>query len=466
MSSIAVSMKAPGGSAPESDQRHERAASDVERLFLSARPLPADAPVVTHLLEGCAACSDTANALWTRFASGRAAPPASEVPLELSGEWFDETWSRVVPGVHEARIPCSEERAEAKRLLPRLLDQPFERQMMLVSNSRRYSLWGLCELLLEAGWSLRFKEPGRTEAFARLALTVSAGLRPERYGSKRLHDLQARCWIALANGRRIHGDYAEATAAMERAQRLLEEGNGGLHERAHWLDIRSALLNSQRHFRAADYAVGGAIELYAELRDAQAIGSCLLRRASIAESLGEADRAIVLGRAGLELVDADREPSLLLAGWINLVGTLHAAGRYRDALAALGRARPAYIGSGDRTTFLRFQWLEGSIAASLGRDEQAEGCLRETRDGFLQLGIAHDAAIVSLDLASLLARQGRNAEVCRLAAEMIAIFESRESRTEAIAALILLRQAAERERVTEALLKRLRGSLSNARARG
>jgi hypothetical protein len=56
--------------------------------------------------------------------------------------------------------------------------------------------------------------------------------------------------------------------------------------------------------------------------------------------------------------------------------------------------------------------------------------------------------------------------VRELAAQMIEVFESLDSRQEALAAFILLRQAAERDRVTEALLKRLSASLRGPQARG
>lgn len=448
--------------AREMSPRQHSTAAEVEGLFLSPMLQGPDSQVLHHLVEGCPVCGDLAANFWQRLAGAHKSTDVGST-AEDDGDWFDEAWSRVLPKIGAARRRLASERAEAKRVLPQLLAQPFPRQLMLVHNSRKFKTWGLCELLLEEGWAQRFRAPDRTETLSRLAVAISSELQPGGYGADRLNDLRGRCWIALANGRRILGDFMSANAALDQAQRLLALGTGGLVERAHWLDIRSSLSIAQRDLAAADRAAALASGIYFEIRDCHGLGSSLLRRATIAEALFEVERAIVFGRAGLELIDAERDPSLLLGGWLNLIRSLHSAGRHREAFAALGRARPAYIESGDRTTFLRFQWLEGSVAAALGREEQAEGCLRETRAGFLQLGIAHDAAIVSLDLAGLLARQGRNAEVCQLATEMIAIFESRDSRTEGLAALILLRQAGERERITEALLQRLRGSLRESR---
>ena len=335
-----------------------------------------------------------------------------------------------------------------------------------VANSRRYQTWGMCELLLAEAWGSRFREPRRTEALCRVAVAASAALPIERYGRALTSDFQARCWIGLANGRRILADFRGAQAALVEAQRFLAAGTGNPLEKAGWLDIRASLLVAQHKHREAEECIGRAIRIYVQLGEKHALGSALIKRAKVCEAIEQNDRAIVLSRYGLELVEPERDPSLVLGGWLNLICCLHAAGRERDALAALAQSRPLYLRSDDRSTVLRFQWLEGLIAASLGRDEQAEGCLRGAREGFIQLGVALQAGEVALELAGLLCRQGRTAEVRALATETIALFESLEIRREALAAFILLRQAAERDRVTEALLRRLGNSLREPRARG
>jgi tetratricopeptide (TPR) repeat protein len=295
-------------------------------------------------------------------------------------------------------------------------------------------------------------------------VSAAANLPIDRYGSALVHDFQARCRVAHANSCRILGDLRGAQTALIDAQELLAVGTGNPLEKAGWLDIRASLLIALRKYREAEECVGRAIQIYFALCEKHALASALLRRGIICRAIDQADRAIVLTRAGLELVDPERDASLVLGGWLNLIRSMHTLGHDRDALAALVQSRPLYLQSDDRTTVLRFQWLEGSVAASLGRDDQAEGCLREAREGFLELGVEFAAALVSLELAHLLCRQSRTAEVQRLAVEMIAFFGSRVSEQDALAAFILLRQAAERDRVTEALLRRLAASLQGTGA--
>lgn len=443
--------------------------SEIWDLFLSPWVPVAGCPAVVHLVERCPACIEETATLWARrFSTARDQAVSEEgapAPLRID-ESFDQIFDRVHRRVVQAQADLAGERAEAARLLPRLLDQPLERQIMLVANSRVFQTWSVCELLLSEAWGTRFKEPRRTEALCRVAVAASGGLPSHRYGPALTQDFQARCLIGLANGRRILGDLRGAEAALLEAHRLLAAGTGSPLEYAGWLDIRASLLIAQRKYREAEECIGRAIQTYFQFGEKHALGAALIKRGLISEAIDQADRAIVLSRAGLELVDLQRDPSFVLGTWLNLTLALHHAGRDRDALATLAQARPLYLQSDDRTTVLRFQWAEGSIASSLGRNEQAEGCLREAREGFFHLGAVLEAALISLDLAGLHLRQGRTAEVRELAAQMIAVFESLDSRQEALAAFVLLRQAAERDRVTEALLQQIGGRLRASAAHG
>ena len=63
-------------------------------------------------------------------------------------------------------------------------------------------------------------------------------------------------------------------------------------------------------------------------------------------------------------------------------------------------------------------------------------------------GIGYDAAIVSLYLAAVYLRQGRTADVRRLAEEMTPLFQAQDVHREALAALALFQEAARQDRLT------------------
>ena len=159
------------------------------------------------MVDRCPVCTEVAAGLWSGcFAPSRHGEGAPAQPASSPGRAersFDEVFDRVQGKVLRAQADFAGERAEARRLLSRLLGQPLERQLILAANSRRYQTWGMCELLLAEAWGSRFREPRRTEALCRVAVAASAALPIERDGRALTSDFQARCWIGLANGRRI-----------------------------------------------------------------------------------------------------------------------------------------------------------------------------------------------------------------------------------------------------------------------
>lgn len=455
--------------------------SALECFFLGDLHQDQKRDVLSHLLDECPACLETTSSFWTCNESARGGDRAAadalprrrrkeRVPGDAppsSGPWDESIYTSVVEA-SRARVEgldkrMAMERSEAKASFQTLLTQPPERRRILVANSRRYQTWATCETLLDAAFSERHNEPATALELTQLAVTVASGLEPSRYSPLLLADLRGRSWALLGNARRICSDYAGATEALRRARALLAQGTGSEIEQALVADVETSLHSALRRYNQALRSIGRSIAIYRRLGQAHLLGRALIQKGMVCGYAGDLESEVVLLRTGLPLVEPERDPRVAVSGWHNLCWALHSAGYQRQALRALASARPLYLRLGDRTALLRFQWLEGNIAASLGWDEQAEGCLRETAEGFVQLGVAHDAALATLDLAALLARQGRYSEVRELAAQMIAVFQSRRSQTDALAALVLLREAAERERMSDKLLRRIGNSLRHGR---
>ncbi len=81
--------------------------------------------------------------------------------------------------------------------------------------------------------------------------------------------------------------------------------------------------------------------------------------------------------------------------------------------------------------------------------------------------MAHDVAVVSLDLAMVYLKQARTAELKELAGEMVTIFSGLGVRRELFAALAFFRKAKEIEQTaTVGILQELIEVLEQARQRG
>jgi hypothetical protein len=108
--------------------------------------------------------------------------------------------------------------------------------------------------------------------------------------------------------------------------------------------------------------------------------------------------------------------------------------------------------------------VEGRISfGTRGGDQAAEAALRQVQKEFFDLRMGYDAALVSLDLAALYAREGRTAEQKALAVEIMPVFESREVNREAMAALLMFQHAAQEERLTADLARQLAAFLKRER---
>jgi hypothetical protein len=137
----------------------------------------------------------------------------------------------------------------------------------------------------------------------------------------------------------------------------------------------------------------------------------------------------------------------------NLIDILAKSGRAQEASRLFEESRELYLQSSDPLTTSRRLWEEGIIARELGEDlEFAESRLTQAIDRLTTAGYGLDAAIAGLDLVTVYATRGQNAEVLRTASQLVHLFEVRNVQPEALAALTMVYKAAQKESVSLALL--------------
>lgn len=152
--------------------------------------------------------------------------------------------------------------------------------------------------------------------------------------------------------------------------------------------------------------------------------------------------AIDTVRAALGLLGPGADLRLHVAGHYNLTFYLMEAGRFEEAAELLEADRGLYEKVQESWLQLRLTWIRGDLAAVGGDFARAEQAYLEARNGFIGQGIDYDAAMASLDLANLYLKEGRMADVQRLAEEVLPIFQAQDVHREALAALQLFQKAA------------------------
>ena len=404
-----------------------------------------------------------------RAEAGPAAGPGG--PNETAYETvLDRVFSRIA--TEEAGIEVARRRAAV--LFEELMQHPPARQHLLVQNSARFRDRMLCERLLAASHDEGFREPARSEQLARIAVAVAervADTCPEAAvessspaPSDALAGLRARAWAQLGNALRIGSDLEGAAAAFRSADALLAaHPRLGLLDKARIFDLKASLCKDRRHFAEAARLLDRVITIYQRLGQSNLTGRALTQKALLQFHAGDREGCMVLLRRALELIDPHEDPRYFLTARHNLIMALVEDGKPREAFALLFHTRPLYLKMGDRMNLLRLRWLEGQVARGLHRLEQAETAFREVRGAFVELGLEYDAALVSLDLATVFAQQGRATEMRRLAEEMLAFFESHQILPEAMAAFLVFCNAARMEQAGLALVQEVAAFLKQAR---
>jgi tetratricopeptide (TPR) repeat protein len=348
---------------------------------------------------------------------------------------------------------------EAVALLAEVLGTPEAERRALIGDGVRFHSLQLSELLAARSREAGFADPTRAVELASLAVVAAERLDDRHYGPMLAEDARAAAWAHLGNAYRIAADLRRAEEALQTAGEHHKRGGEDAYIEAQILSFTASLRSTQGRYDEAARLLDGAITVYREARDRHQEGKALILKGTALGYAGRHREAIRMIRRGLSRVDLLQEPRLLVAAQHNLVLFLTEGGHPQEARESLTAMRRLYLDLGERMNLVRLRWLEGKIARELGSLDEAETILKEARHIFLENGIGIDAALVSLDLAIVHTQRGETAALKQLAAEMVPIFESGDVHPEALAAVLLFRQAADAEQVTRTLLDEIAAKL-------
>jgi len=356
-------------------------------------------------------------------------------------------------------------RRQAPALWAKLEPHAAPRRRALVEDVPRFHSWGLAELLCDRSRETAVADPAEAVELAELALSVAEWVERSRaFHEEWSRDLLAYAWAHLGNARRVLSELRSAQEAFDRARDFLEAGSGGCLPYSPMIhSLWASLACDQRRFREALALLDLVETAHRDKDELHLVGCALVKRAKVLGEKGDLEAAIDALEQAAEMIDEEQEPRLGLCVRHNLRCRLTAVGRLSAACELLPEVQRRSKKLGSPLDLMRLRWAEGRIAFGLGDLAAAEAAFGEVRREFASRGIGYDAALVSLDLALILAREGRDAELRQLSQEMIAIFRSRDIHREALAALALFQQAVCSERITLELVERLADYLQRAR---
>lgn len=426
------------------NDRHP-ARETLEAFFRGCLPSREDKAVVTHLLNGCAQCRQTlvllAKPLFEPI-------PAEIEEVELSPE-LDAAYDNAISAAYAAALAKVRVHREA---IPGAEGLPLP-------GDPSFSTPAVCESLLDRSFAVRFSDPETMLRLAELAAQAAEGLDEQVYGPAHVADLQARAWAEVANAHRVIGDHHKAGRMMARAVECRTRGTGDARLLARLSELAASLACDQRRFEDAFRLMDIAHSIYTKLGDTHASGRILIARGLYTGFTGDPQEGIRYLVHGLNTIDRGREPKLAFQALHNIVLLRVELGEYEEARRELRQMQPLYDRFLSDLERVNVRWMEGRIASGLGEIAEAEAAFQEARQKYDQAGLGYRAAVVSLDLVATWLRQGRTVEIRQLVSELIVTFRTIGVEREALAGVLLLRDAVECEQATVELLQLIAFSL-------
>ncbi|MFL6289355.1 MAG: hypothetical protein ACJ759_00475 [Thermoanaerobaculia bacterium] len=418
--------------------------NDLDRFLLSALPARKLGRIALHLAH-CEPCL-----AYVRPSLQMMHAPEEvdvEVPVETA-DLYDDALDRACKKVLGWTGTLRQQRERAAPVIADLVEG--KRRFGDLSEAEHDSLQGMpkVDLLLEEARALRHEEPGRMVEAADLAKRAAMRLDPKVYGPLIVADTRARALAELANAYRTANQPAAAELVMAQALRYLERGSGDLHLAARISELAASLACDQRHFREAHELIDRACLIYRQLGDDHMAGRALITKSHFLSCEGNPAEALVYVTDGFTLLDLERDPGLGAAALQNAILYAADAGNLVKAQQHLWYAQMHDLLPGGEVNRIKLRATSGEIFAGLGQLDRAETAFRTAKENFEDLGMVYMAAITGIDLAAVWMRQGRVEEVRQLAEKLAGDFLTLNVKREALAAVLVLREACRKGRVT------------------
>jgi transcriptional regulator with XRE-family HTH domain len=373
-----------------------------------------------------------------------------------AGEWVFEALVR-----RKLAEKAEAARREAEESWASLKHATREDRSALVADFPEFRSPALAARVCAASLRAAPRDAREALELAELALVIAERVTGEEVLRSRA---QGYCWAHVGNARRVANDHDGADEAFTRAWDLWRadtEAGAELFPEWRLLSLEASLRRDQRRLPEALELLDRAQAVCAG--EVKAVARILLKKEHVLEVMGDTEGALAVLTQLAPLVEASGDADLVLRLRFNMTDDLCQLGRYAEAAALLPRVRELAIEQANELDLLRLVWLEARIDVGQGRTPEARAGLEQVRRKFADLEMPYDAALASLDLALLWLEAGHAGKVRELAIEMEAIFRAKKIHREALSALILFWEAAQREAVTVELLRQVIAEIEKAK---
>jgi tetratricopeptide (TPR) repeat protein len=366
---------------------------------------------VRHLLAGCGSCRELVRK--AAFESKELEGPGTELFGRLD----------------EARLITSElihtfDDAMGPLLWAKVEQAPPAQRLRVVKRERRYHTYSVFQAALQAVRKRAARDPQAAVELAHVALALAELADPEVSLAAELRfDWRANALVSLAHAQKTAGDFRAAQSVLDLADTYLSCGTQDPVDRAMFFVGKAGLFYDLGRFEEAVEILDRAASLFRRVEDRNGAGKALIQQAAVLQYINPA-RGLDVVEEGLAMIDLDAEPRAEWAGrhaqayCCNELEEPEEAEGILETYRYLSNRFPDFEVQGSR------EWLHARVCARLDRTAEAEHRFREVRSGYLERGFRQEAVLTSVDLAELVAHQGRTGEALHIAQELFPILQA------------------------------------------
>ncbi|MFW6012303.1 MAG: tetratricopeptide repeat protein [bacterium] len=395
-----------------------------------------------------------AERLLTRLAE--LCPGCREETLAAAEEEIPET-AYAQPVAHaldvEAELARFERDSETAPALLQILQSlsPQQRLLRIRNTPNRFANLALGELLLDQARACLPDDPQGSLAWAQVAEAVAAAY-PAPHPA---HQVLAVAY--QGNAYRAAGDFDRAQRFLYLARDLsVQTMTSDVDVGAQLHSFLGSLFSDLSRFDEAEEQLRSAAGLYELLADDLGRARVLIKLGAVLALRGDLPAALQADNTAVALLSPhdDEQRECYLGARLNYAVHALDAGDPVKARDLIDLELPEFEQSGPRLR-VRFDGLQARIAAAFGDVDEAEAGYRAVLEELDRQEHGFNAAHYCLELGGLYLHQGRYEDLEAIAARAVQLFQAHETHREALAALVLLRKAAEARTLTTEALNRI-----------
>lgn len=424
----------------------DHATDDLLSAYAFDPLLVPDRGVLEEHLAACAACQ-------ARLASIR----AFDALLEDPASWPEDEASSARTQLLQRDALRRREDRDAEELLGSVLGGTSGSFVFAnLAEKPKYHTGGVVRRLIGEAARACYAQPLHALNVADTAIAIASALSERRYTATDLASWRGTAWKMRANALRLLGRHPRGLDALVRAERYYRTLPRPELDLAAVHFIRATILYEQEEYGAAAELADAATRAFGELGQSEMYLSGRLLQGSIAFETRQLATAERIFRDLHSYGEAADSPVWIARASQALGNCCIETGALDTATQCLTTALRLFTELEVVIEEIRCRWGLARIAQKSGKVDAAIVRLKAAREEFARMGVATDAALVTLDLVESYLAQRKWGEVQRAARDTVRLFQEAGMLTGALTAANWLRHAARMKALTPSILDVLR----------